>query len=346
LYTKLSTLIQAAVDRNSTLPVLCTRLQDQHGGSEYYNTQHQRLVWPAIPAAVNPNHLNDDPIQPRPFRAVFRALFFTVFRPSNLVLQQLVIDTMSLENQILHSAYNQSLLLDTAGSSSTLQLWPTPHNMTTVSTIPYVVAHLRAYYGSHSNVVSFPQIANRATNAIQCASHHFIPRILQQQQQSYVSSIAVRPHNSSSPLQAQISIPILFLSDASLAVDCITKQQRRRDTHVDSHQHPLVLTLPRGGTNPDSSTTTMAQEPPPPPPRATADGRRDAIVLHLDQSTSRVATDYVTVCTDLWFMSQALCISYGQGGYGRMGSLLLQNPNCIYNYFQQTQFLPCPPSSS
>jgi hypothetical protein len=62
LYTKLATLIRSGV--NGSVPVVCTRLQDQHGGSEYYNS--------------HPLNQHVD----RAFRKVFRTLFFTVFAPS------------------------------------------------------------------------------------------------------------------------------------------------------------------------------------------------------------------------------------------------------------------------
>lgn len=74
LYTKLTTLVKATVETNSTVPVVCTRLQDQHGGSEYYNAH-------ALNAGTD-----------RAFRKVFRSLFFSVFAPSPAVLQQLFLD--------------------------------------------------------------------------------------------------------------------------------------------------------------------------------------------------------------------------------------------------------------
>lgn len=74
LYTKLSTLVKAALESKSSVPVLCARLQDQHGGSDYYNA-HVR------------NHTAAG--TERAFRTVFRSLFFTIFAPSPAVQYQL-----------------------------------------------------------------------------------------------------------------------------------------------------------------------------------------------------------------------------------------------------------------
>ena len=71
-YTKLSALVEAVEQADSTVPVLCARIQDPHGGSDYYNAH----PW-------NRDHHPD-----RAFRRVFRSLFFTFFAPSARVLQQ------------------------------------------------------------------------------------------------------------------------------------------------------------------------------------------------------------------------------------------------------------------
>jgi hypothetical protein len=72
LYTKLSTLVQALTETKSAVPVLCTRIQDQHGGSDYYNA-----------------HPRNEGVE-RAFRKVFRSLFFTLFAPSATVQRQLL----------------------------------------------------------------------------------------------------------------------------------------------------------------------------------------------------------------------------------------------------------------
>lgn len=86
LYTKLSTLAKA-VDTNSTVPVLCARLQDQHGGSDYYNA----------------NFVNFG--TERVFRKVFRSLFFTLFTPSKSVLRQLFLDLQGLSSGAYTAAH-------------------------------------------------------------------------------------------------------------------------------------------------------------------------------------------------------------------------------------------------
>ena len=283
LYTKLETLVKA-VQKNSTIPILCTRLQDQHGGSEYYNS--------------HPLVIQQSPSQSHHFRRIFRALFFTLFQPSPLVLKHLAMDTGALVRQLQTDFSNDN---DETGTQDitmhSMELWPTGATTSISKTaIPYVVAHLRAFYGNHE--VTPSQIVYRAMNAIDCAKLHSIPS----------------------------NLPILFLSDSSLAIDHVTGQARRKQNKA-----PVVLTLSRNATAIHS-------------PGVGGDGT-DRVILHLDKSTGGIGEsaplEYVSIFTDLYFMSNGQCIAYGQGGYGRMGSLLQRNPFCFYNYFQNSQFLSC-----
>jgi hypothetical protein len=131
LYTKLTTLIKATIVQNSSVPVLCARVQDQHGGSEFYNANHPPSQQPADPSVpVWNNHPH------RAFRHVFRSLFFTLFRPSNRLLQPL--------GRILHNEFN-------------------------VTPGMYDAVHFRAYY---SAAMSPDQIAPWAINAVYCAYQH------------------------------------------------------------------------------------------------------------------------------------------------------------------------------
>jgi hypothetical protein len=274
MYTKLNTLVKA-LQKNSTIPILCTRLQDQHGGSDHYDAH------PLVAEMMPPSS--------RSFRRVFRALFFTLFRPSPLVLDHLVRDTMALERQLTP----RTNILRVESTT----LWPTSFSNSKSATSPYVVAHLRAFYGSHNVLPS--QIYQRAMNAVNCAALRLSP--------------------------ANHTMPILFLSDSSLALDHVTEQQARRQPD----QGRMVMTL--------SHKTTSAS--------AVGGGNgTDHVILHLDKSSpdaNRSPTSYVSIFTDLFFMSNGQCITYGQGGYGRMGSLLQRDPFCFYNYFQNSQFISC-----
>jgi len=136
LYTKLPTLIKAtaAVNNTSTVPVLCARIQEQHGGSDYYN-QHP---W------NNNNHNNTVVSEPtRAFRKVFRSLFFSVFAPSPRVHKQYQREAQQLRLAIMS-------------------------NNNTDNTFNYKAAHLRAYYGN--NPVPQTKVEAVAINAINCAS--------------------------------------------------------------------------------------------------------------------------------------------------------------------------------
>jgi hypothetical protein len=272
MYTKLNTLVKA-VQKNSTIPILCARLQDQHGGSEFYNS------YPLVIGTTTSS---------RPFRRVFRALFFTLFQPSPLVLDHLARDSLLLERQLLFRGYPRA---------QTATLWPTSSSNSRIPSKPYAVAHLRAFYGSHE--VTPSQIYYRAINAVNCAALHL-------------------PQNNN-------TLPILFLSDSSLAIDHVVEQQVRRK----QGSAPTIMTLSRNAT----LTSSMGG----------GDGK-DRTILHLDKSfpgDDSSPTAYVSVFTDLFFMSNGQCIAYGQGGYGRMGALLQRDPFCFYNYFQNAQFLPC-----
>jgi hypothetical protein len=136
LYTKLATLSKA-IDRSSTIPVLCVRLQDQHGGSEYYNA-HEHVVAVAAAAARNDNSTTATAQLAEPSRAyrkVYRNLFLVAFVPSPPVWEQLW---------------------------TVVQTWHLYPNK-------YVVGHLRADYGLQR--IPPDQLASVALNTVQCASH-------------------------------------------------------------------------------------------------------------------------------------------------------------------------------
>jgi hypothetical protein len=142
LYTKLATLTKA-IRTNSTIPVLCVRLQDQHGGSEYYNAHHPHTL--AMTATRNDNNSTITtttvaaaaqlPQTSRAYRKVYRNLFLVAFAPSPPVFEQLW---------------------------NTVQTWRLYPN-------EYVVGHLRADYGPQR--IPPDQLASVALNTVQCASH-------------------------------------------------------------------------------------------------------------------------------------------------------------------------------
>jgi hypothetical protein len=201
LYTKLTTLIKATTVQNSTVPVLCARIQDQHGGSEFYNANHHRADH--LSSFTNPSAVSNH----RAFRHVFRSVFFTLFRPSNHVLQQL--------GHILHD-----------------ELHLNPGR--------YDVVHFRAYY---SAAISSSQdsIAPWAINAVYCAYQH----LNHIQLVSSTTTSRFLPENTSSTgvVPAAVNRPILFLSDSNVAVQAV---RNHFSASFSSSSSPIrVLTLSR-----------------------------------------------------------------------------------------------------
>lgn len=141
----------------------------------------------------------------------------------------------------------------------------------------YAVAHLRAHYGNHP--VADDTMRAWAVNAVQCASQ----------------------------LLRSSSAPILFLSDADVAVDAVDAAAALH------HGRRHVVTVHR------------SHEP-----------------LHLDKAGSVVALDYASVFVDLLLMAQARCISHGQGGFGRLGVLLSHDPHCFQKYVDTARYIECP----
>lgn len=70
-------------------------------------------------------------------------------------------------------------------------------------------------------------------------------------------------------------------------------------------------------------------------------GGEGANPLHLDKASSRDPRDYYDVFLDLYHLSNAECISHGQGGFGRLGSLLSHNASCFFAFFKNSQILRC-----
>ena len=119
--------------------------------------------------------------------------------------------------------------------------------------------------------------------------------------------------------------PVVFLSDSAEAARTI-RQQRSRHTK-DSIQNKQVLLR--------SNNTTASTKAQP---------------LHLDKATRQrqqptTATyepsDFYDTFLDLFLMAKARCVSFGQGGFGKMGSLLSHNRTCTNRHFEHGRMVPC-----
>lgn len=70
-------------------------------------------------------------------------------------------------------------------------------------------------------------------------------------------------------------------------------------------------------------------------------------ILHLDKATRNQADvpfqpkDFFDTFLDMFLMAGASCVSYGQGGFGKLGSLLCQNPSCSSRHFEGGQMISC-----
>jgi hypothetical protein len=83
----------------------------------------------------------------------------------------------------------------------------------------------------------------------------------------------------------------------------------------------------------------------------------DTAPLHMDRGADfmRYAKDlrdqpelYYDIFVDVYILSQARCITYGRGGYGRWASLLSSNSSCSMRYFQtrnRDYYFPMPQCS-
>jgi hypothetical protein len=185
LYTKLATLTKAIDRFSTTIPVLCVRLQDQHGGSEYYNAQ-ERIV--AVAAAARNGNSTISTIttptttalsEPRAYRKVYRNLFLVAFAPSPPVWEHL---------------WNR------------IQTWRLLYPN------EYVVGHLRADYGLQR--IPPDQLASVALNTVQCASH----LVHQATTTTFRRTTTTTTASEFAVVNATMPLPIVFLSDSTAAM--------------------------------------------------------------------------------------------------------------------------------
>ena len=238
-------------------------------------------------------------------------LFFVMFQPSPPLTQamqeKIVISPFMIENDTTKEQHHDS---------PTSRMLP-PN---------YAVAHYRSLYGSLHTPPSLTYMTSVAKNAVNCASKLF-------------------------PGEA-----IVFLSDSIEAASALMIELRREQhgggvPPAPSHKKVDGVFFKRNMIiNVDSNntrlTSTKLQQP-----------------LHLDKATrqqqerslrqqqqQRTATggttnfepsDFYDTFIDLFLMANARCVSYGQGGFGKMGSMLSSNPTCNNRHFENGKMVRC-----
>jgi hypothetical protein len=71
--------------------------------------------------------------------------------------------------------------------------------------------------------------------------------------------------------------------------------------------------------------------------------------LHLDKATRGIPyytnnyepADFYDTFLDVMLMAKASCVAFGQGGFGRMGSLLSRNHTCTKRHFENAKLVAC-----
>ncbi|CAB9515315.1 expressed unknown protein [Seminavis robusta] len=179
---------------------------------------------------------------------------------------------------------------------------------------PYVVAHYRAMYNADNHLSStFLELASE--NAVFCAS------------------------------ELSPGAPVVFLSDSMEARQHIQEFRKR----VGSKKMALIVPSPwstkknrslelSNTSSVSSGSNIMTKRP---------------SLLHLDKATRSTSVnqrqqssdyqpvDFYDTFLDLFLMAHAQCISYGQGGFGKMGSLLSQDPSCAKRHFENGSVVRC-----
>lgn len=305
LYTKLATLIKATANNSttsSTVPVLCARIQDQHGGSDYYN----RHPWNSNDNVNNGsnNSSNDEPPR-RAFRQVFRRVFFAVFAPSPRVRARYRREARQLRWAMMRVSHNNNYSTSSTNDSTKDNNQPPDWQ--------YKAAHLRAYYGN--SPVPPAQVEAVAVNAVNCAS---------QLSQHPASTTAAATEEEEGDDDDDDDIPVLFISDSALALQAVER-------HARTWNLPVFTTLPfRQRQQQDQDDRRV--------PAAAAAAVEP---LHLDKADSRSADDYVDIFVDLLHLANARCVSHGPGGFGRLGVLLSRDPACFQKYVDQSRYVEC-----
>jgi len=123
-----------------------------------------------------------------------------------------------------------------------------------------------------------------------------------------VPDVAVNAVRCARQLRPTGDVPIFFASDSRLAVEAVKKYGREAPGRS-------LIVIDRDGTGGDP--------------------------LHLDKASSRDPQDYYDAFLDLYHLANAECVSYGQGGFGRLGVLLSRNASCLLPFVSQSRLVEC-----
>jgi hypothetical protein len=115
--------------------------------------------------------------------------------------------------------------------------------------------------------------------------------------------------------------PVVFLSDSSEALQSIDQISR-------TSKHNKTVIIPSR----NRSSSSFIRSP-----------------LHLDKATrdlpyhahSYEPADFYDTFLDLLLMATASCVAFGQGGFGRMGSLMSNNQTCTKRHFENAKLVAC-----
>jgi hypothetical protein len=116
-------------------------------------------------------------------------------------------------------------------------------------------------------------------------------------------------------------VPVVFLSDSSEA-------QQSMGQIIETSKHNKIVIIPSS----NRSFSSVRRSP-----------------LHLDKATRGLPyqphnyepADFYDTFLDLMLMARASCVAFGQGGFGRMGSLLSQNQTCTKRHFENGKLVAC-----
>jgi hypothetical protein len=171
----------------------------------------------------------------------------------------------------------------------------------------YVVAHYRALWWEDQNVPSEAEQAATARNAVDCASR-----------------------------LGSKGRPIYFATDSLKAQKIIQEyalQKKARPIVV--IDHPRIVHLDRVRLLKDASSATFDN--------FTKSDEEDGNKTKVDVSMKTIDSleAIYPVFVDLYLMANGNCLSFGDGGYGKLGLMLGKRYGCYFRHIKRHQIQKC-----
>ena len=356
VFVRLSTLQKALFQTKTSQIIVRTRLQDYQSAWNYYNQyDHSSAIatafegasssssYPLLPPLIDTNsnsnsnsNSNNNINQPNHKQQHsfaeqhYRELFFVLFRPSP-PLQQALMEPQHRHHWTSFFHYNTTFQQPQPQQQSTTV------PLTNSTKQRYAVAHYRALYGSQSTSTTYQDVV--AKNAIRCAAQ----LLLQQQAINYGNSTNTSLSYQKQQLQqtsANDDNVVVFLSDSADVRERLRQQQQLHKHDGVQHYSATTATVPREGgyqiVLPKSKHKLLHLD------KASRQQQQKGTTTVAAKNVAYQPMDFYDIFLDLYVMANADCVSYGQGGFGRMGSLLSRNRTCSKKHFERGKMVvPC-----